>query len=167
MSISRNPKYWKHKAWGAERLYQLSRWLWVHRFCRLSLICKYINVLAFRCYIDPQANIGPRLDLPHSGFGLVIGASAEIGSDAIIFHGVTVGSAQPGPITIGDRIYIGTGATILGPIRIGADVRIGAGAVVVGSDIPDGATVVAPRSRVVLATARTAIDGADTFSRLP
>ena len=149
MSTSRNAKYWSHRAWGVERLYSVSRWLWVRNWRTASLAVKYLNTLLFRCYIDPAAQIGPRLDLPHGGFGVVISGSATIGSDAIIFHNVTIGNAKPGPITIGDRLYAGTGATILGPIRIGNDVQIGANAVVVGADVPDGATVVGPPSRVI------------------
>ncbi len=154
MAEHHNPRYWKHKAWGAERLYVVSRWLWVRRLRIPSLVIKYINALLFRCYIDPEAAIGPRLDLPHGGFGVVIGGSASIGSDAIIFHTATIGSARPGPIVIGDRVYIGAGAKILGPIRIGDDVQVGANAVVVGDDVPDGSTVVGPPCRIIRARER-------------
>lgn len=150
MIDSRNKRYWPHAQWGAERLYYLSHCLWKRGHRRLSLIAKYFNLLVFRVYIDSPARIGQRLDLPHGGFGIVIGPEVEIGDDAIIFHNVTIGHAQPGPIVIGDRVYIGTSAIILGPLRIGHDVTIGANATVT-EDIPDGATVVAQKSRILLA----------------
>ena len=160
MERSQNPKYSPHRPWGAEKLYRISRRLWVKGWRLPALAVKYVNVLAFRCYIDPAAVIGHRLDLPHGGFGVVIGGAVHIGSDAIIFHEVTLGSAKPGPIHIGDRVYVGAGARILGPIRIGDDVRIGANAVVVGFDVPDGATVVGPEYRLLPAKVRVDKDSA-------
>lgn len=151
MTESQNPRSVLHREWGTVRLYRASRRFWLHKWRIPALIAKYLNVVVFRCYIDPQAEIGPRLDLPHGGFGVVIGPRATIGSDAVIFHNVTIGSRRPGPTTIGDRAYIGTGAKILGPLNIGSDVLIGANAIVV-EDIPDGATVVGAASRIITKT---------------
>jgi serine O-acetyltransferase len=72
----------------------------------------------------------------------------EIGCDAIIMHNVTIGHARPGRIVIGNRFCAGAGATILGPVRIGHDVTIGANATV-HFDVPDGATVVGQRARII------------------
>jgi serine O-acetyltransferase len=110
---------------------------------------KYLNISLFRVYIDSQAQIGKRLDLPHGGFGVIIGPEVEIGEDAVIFHNVTIGHARPGPIVIGDRFYAGTGAIILGPVTIGNDVTVGANATIT-EDVPDGATVVGQKSRILL-----------------
>ncbi len=94
--------------------------------------------------IHPGARIGRRLFIDH-GMGVVIGETAEIGDDVLIYHGVTLGglSGQPGKRhpTIGSNVAIGAGAQVLGPIRIGDGARIGANAVVV-QDVPTGATVV-------------------------
>ncbi|MBX6386164.1 MAG: serine acetyltransferase, partial [Microbispora sp.] len=94
--------------------------------------------------IHPGAKIGRRLFIDH-GMGLVVGETAEIGDDVLIYHGVTLGglSGQPGKRhpTIGDGVAIGAGAQVLGPITVGAGARIGANAVVV-SEVPPGATVV-------------------------
>jgi serine O-acetyltransferase len=68
--------------------------------------------------------------------------------DAFIFHNVTIGHAKLGPVIIGDRLYAGTRASILGPLRIGHDVTIGANAVVT-FDVPDGATVVSQKARII------------------
>ena len=147
---SMNKRYWPHARWGCEAIYYLSHRLSKRGFNRLALLFKYINVLLFRVYIDCPAQIGSRLDLPHGGFGVVIGPDVTIGDDAIIFHNVTIGHAKPGPVTIGDRLYAGAGATILGPVRIGDDVTIGANTIVT-FDVPDGATVVSQKPRIIVA----------------
>ena len=149
MMESKNKRYWPHAQWGAEALYYLSHRLWKRGFNRLSLLVKYLNVALFRAYIDSPAQIGERLDLPHGGFGVVIGPDVRIGDDAIIFHNVTIGHAKPGPVVIGDRLYVGTGASILGPVRIGNDVTIGANTLVT-FDVTDGATVVGQKARTIL-----------------
>ena len=151
---SKNKRYWPHTQWGVETLYYLSHRLWKRGFNRLALLVKYLNVALFRAYIDSPAQIGVRLDLPHGGFGVVIGPDVIIGDDAIIFHNVTIGHAKPGPVVIGDRLYAGTGASIVGPLRIGNDVTIGANAAVT-FDVPDGATVVGQKARILLPETRT------------
>ena len=90
--------------------------------------------------IHPGAVIGRRFFIVH-GMGVVIGETAEIGDDVMIYHGVTLGGrsmarAKRHP-TIGDRVTIGAGAKVLGPVVIGADSAIGANAVVT-RDAPAG-----------------------------
>ncbi|HXD27706.1 MAG TPA: serine O-acetyltransferase EpsC, partial [Arthrobacter sp.] len=84
--------------------------------------------------IHPGATIGRRFFIDH-GMGVVIGETAEIGDDVMIYHGVTLGGRSLAKVkrhpTIGDRVVIGAGAKVLGPITIGADSAIGANAVVV------------------------------------
>ena len=98
--------------------------------------------------IHPGAQIGKRLVIDH-GVGCVIGETAVVGDDCIIFHGVTLGGLKFNPIkrhpTVGNRVLIGTGAKVLGPIYIGDGARIGANAVVM-KEVPPGATVIAPQS---------------------
>ena len=93
--------------------------------------------------IHPGAILGDRLVIDH-GMGLVIGETAEVGNDCILFHGVTLGGVkfQPGKRhpTVGNHVLIGTGATILGPVTIGHNARIGANAFVT-KDVPDGGKV--------------------------
>lgn len=88
--------------------------------------------------IHPGAQLGRRLFIDH-GMGVVIGETAEVGEDVVIFHGTTLGgtSMDPGKRhpTVGNRVTIGSGAKVLGPITIGDDVGIGANAVVV-KDVP-------------------------------
>lgn len=101
--------------------------------------------------IHPGARIGKRLVIDH-GMGIVIGETAEIGDDCIIFHGVNLGGVKFNQgkrhPTIGNRVLIGSGAKILGPITVGDGARVGANAVVTKS-IPAGKTVVAPLGLVL------------------
>ena len=88
--------------------------------------------------IHPGASIGRRFFIDH-GIGVVIGETAEIGDDVMIYHGVTLGGRSLQRVkrhpTIGDRVTIGAGAKVLGPVSIGADTAIGANAVVT-RDVP-------------------------------
>jgi serine O-acetyltransferase len=79
------------------------------------------------------------------GMGVVVGETASVGSDAVLYHGVTLGGTgkQRGKRhpTVGDRVTIGAGAKVLGPITLGNDCRVGANAVVLKA-VPDGGVVV-------------------------
>ncbi|MGL5911416.1 MAG: serine O-acetyltransferase [Phycicoccus sp.] len=92
--------------------------------------------------IHPGARIGRRFFIDH-GMGVVIGATAVVGDDVMLYHGVTLGGrtlrrgVKRHP-TVGDRVTIGAGARVLGDVEIGADAQIGANSVVV-KDIPMGA----------------------------
>jgi serine O-acetyltransferase len=101
--------------------------------------------------IHPGATIGERLFIDH-GMGVVIGETAEIGDDVLLYQGVTIGGtgAQKGKRhpTVGNRVVVGTGAAVLGNIVLEDDVKVGAGAVVVHS-VPEGSTVVGIPGRVV------------------
>lgn len=96
--------------------------------------------------IHPGASIGKRLVIDH-GVGVVIGETAVIGDDCIIFHGVTLGGLKFDPIkrhpTVGNHVLIGTGAKILGPLTIGDHSMIGANAVVI-KDVPPHTTMLTP-----------------------
>ncbi|WP_048554384.1 serine O-acetyltransferase EpsC, partial [Nostocoides japonicum] len=91
--------------------------------------------------IHPGATIGRRFFIDH-GMGVVIGETAEIGDDVMLYHGVTLGGRSLARVkrhpTLGSRVTVGAGAKILGPIEIGDDVQIGANSVVV-RDVPAGA----------------------------
>jgi serine O-acetyltransferase len=101
--------------------------------------------------IHPGATIGHRFFIDH-GMGVVIGETAEIGDDVLIYQGVTLGGTghergKRHP-TLGNRVVVGTGAKVLGGIVIGDNVKIGAGSVVVHS-VPADCTVVGIPGRVV------------------
>ncbi len=86
---------------------------------------------------------------PHGIRGIFISHNAVIGENAIIFHHVTIGAGNGGSPTIGKNAYIGAGAKIIGGIKIGDNVKIGAGCVVC-EDIPDNATVVMNKPRIII-----------------
>lgn len=97
--------------------------------------------------IHPGAVIGRRFFIDH-GMGVVIGETAEVGDDALLYHGVTLGgrSSNKGKRhpTVGDGVTIGAGARILGPVLIGDRTQIGANAVVVKNVPPDSVAVGVP-----------------------
>ena len=119
-----------HAVWGYRIAHRLWRW-------RLRLLARvYSQFVRFLTGVEihPAATIGRRLFIDH-GMGVVVGETAVIGDDVLIYHGVTLGgtSSVPGrrhPM-IGDRVVIGAGASVLGPITVGADSLVGANAVVV------------------------------------
>jgi serine O-acetyltransferase len=88
--------------------------------------------------IHPGATIGRRFFIDH-GMGVVIGETAEIGDDVMVYHGVTLGGRTMRQVkrhpTVGNRVTIGAGAKVLGPLHIGDDSAIGANSVVT-RDVP-------------------------------
>ena len=101
--------------------------------------------------IHPGAKIGRRLVIDH-GMGIVIGETAEIGDDCLLYHGVTLGGTgrdqgKRHP-TIGNNVLVSTGAKVLGPFKVGDGARIAANAVVL-KEIPENATAVGVPARVV------------------
>lgn len=94
--------------------------------------------------IHPGAQIGRRFVIDH-GMGVVIGETAVVGDDVMIYHGVTLGGVSTKRVkrhpTIGNRVMIGAGAKLLGPVEIGDDSRVGANAVVTKS-APAGSVLV-------------------------
>lgn len=101
--------------------------------------------------IHPGATIGRRFFIDH-GMGVVIGETAVIGDDVLMYHNVTLGGTSLEKVkrhpTIGNGVLIGMGAKILGNITVGDNARIGANAVVT-RDVPADATAVGIPARVV------------------
>jgi serine O-acetyltransferase len=101
--------------------------------------------------IHPGAEIGKRFVIDH-GVGVVIGETAIIGDDVLIYHGVTLGGKTLDPVkrhpTVGDRVIIGAGAKLIGAITIGNDCAVGANAVVT-KDMPNGTVAVGVNARLL------------------
>lgn len=122
---------------------------------KLKFIARLVSQLA-RFFtgieIHPAAQIGKGFFCDH-GMGVVIGGTAQVGKNCVMFQGVTLGGtgkhAGKRHPTIGDNVLIGAHATLLGPIDIGDNVKIGAETVVINCDIPSNATVVGSPGRVV------------------
>lgn len=125
---------------------------WFYRR-RLFFIARVISQLARHftgIEIHPGATIGHRFVIDH-GMGIVIGETAEIGDDVLLYHGVTLGgtgkdSGKRHP-TIGNNVMVACGAKILGPFKVGDNSRIASNAVVL-SEIPPNATAVGVPARV-------------------
>ncbi len=131
-----------------------------HRMAHF-LYCRRLKFLA-RCVsqwsrfwtgieIHPGAEIGRRLVIDH-GMGIVIGETAQVGDDCLIYHGVTLGGTGKDQgkrhPTIGNNVLISTGAKVLGPFTVGDNSRIAANAVVL-SEVPPDATAVGIPAQIV------------------
>ncbi|MGL5296132.1 MAG: serine O-acetyltransferase EpsC [Culicoidibacterales bacterium] len=120
--------------------HHIAHWFWNHSCYMIGLLISFYTRMLTGIEIHPQAAIGRRLFIDH-GVGVVIGATAIIGDDVTIYHGVTLGG-QGSSIagrrhpSIGNSVMIGAGAKLLGPITVGNHVKIGANAVVL-QDIPN------------------------------
>lgn len=102
--------------------------------------------------ISPRASIGGGLYIGHVG-GVIISQHAVIGRNCDISQRVTIGTSatgRPGAPTLGDNVYVGTGATLAGKIRIGNGAKIAANTLVI-DDVPNGATVMGVPGRVIFA----------------
>jgi serine O-acetyltransferase len=136
-----------HAIW----IHRITHWLWKNDVKFIARWLSQIGRWLTGIEIHPGAKIGPGFFIDH-GMGVVIGETAEIGTDVTIYHEVTLGgtSLNKGKRhpTIGDRVVIGAGAKVMGAIEIGADSRIGANAVVVKS-VPDNSVVVGVPGQIV------------------
>ena len=135
----------------AIRMYRRAHWFYKHN---MKFWARLISQRAARktgIEIHPGAVIGHRLVIDH-GHGVVIGETAEIGDDVLIYQGVTlggtgkdVGKRHP---TIGNNVMICSGAKVLGPFKVGDNSRVAAGAVVL-EEVPPNCTVVGVPAKIV------------------
>lgn len=131
--------------------HRVSRWFYLREWFTTGRFVSQFARFLTGIEIHPGARIGERLFIDH-GLGVVIGETAEVGDDVLLYQGVTLGGTgnecgKRHP-TLGNRVVIGTGASVLGNIKLGDDVKVGAGSVVVHS-VPNGSTVVGIPGRVV------------------
>lgn len=131
--------------------YRIARWFHIRgrRFIArwISQQARFLTGIE----IHPGAKIGRGLFIDH-GSGVVIGETAEVGENCIIYQGVTLGgtgkdTGKRHP-TLGNNVLVGSGAKILGPFKVGDNAKIAAGAVVL-SEVPENATAVGVPARVV------------------
>jgi serine O-acetyltransferase len=136
-----------HAIW----LHRIAHFLWRKGIKTLARIISHINRFLTGIEIHPGAKIGRRFFIDH-GMGVVIGETAEIGDDVLMYQGVVLGGTslkkEKRHPTIGNNVVIGAGAILLGPIKVGDGAKIGAGSVVI-KDVPEGTTVVGVPARVV------------------
>ena len=131
--------------------YRLAHWLHLHHCRFLARLVSQLSKFLTGIEIHPGATIGRRLVIDH-GTGIVIGETAEIGDDCLLYQGVTlggtgkdVGKRHP---TLGNNVMVGSGAKVLGPFKVGNNARIASNSVVL-REVPDHATVVGVPGRVV------------------
>jgi len=143
-------------------LHRVSHGLWRRGFCLPARLLSSFSRFLTGIEIHPGADVGRRCFIDH-GMGVVIGETAQIGSDVLIYQGVSLGgtSLTKGKRhpTIEDYCIIGLGATVLGPVTVGRHSRVGAGSVVVSS-VPAHSTVVGVPGRVVSEHAVHSAEGA-------
>lgn len=124
---------WMHRI--AHRWWQSPGMTWPAR------VLAYVARAVTGVEIHPGAHIGRRFFIDH-GMGVVIGETAVIGDDVMLFQGVTLGGTSGQRVkrhpTLGDRVMVGAGAKILGDVHVGSNVKVGANSVVV-KDVPTGA----------------------------
>ena len=131
--------------------YRLTHFLWRYKFYWLARFISTFARWITGIEIHPGAVIGRRFFIDH-GMGVVIGETAIIGDDCMLYHGVTLGGTTWDKVkrhpTLKNGVVIGAGAKILGPIILGENVRVGSNSVVVRS-IDDNETVVGIPGRIV------------------
>jgi serine O-acetyltransferase len=130
-----------HAVW----VHRLAHGMWQRPGLRLAArVLSNVNRTLTGVEIHPGATIGRRFFIDHA-MGVVIGETAEVGDDVMLYHGVTLGgrsmSRGKRHPTVHDGAVLGAGATVLGPVTVGAGAQLGANSVVV-QDIPAGAIVV-------------------------
>jgi serine O-acetyltransferase len=123
-----------HAIWG----HRISHFLWRINLKLIARIHSNLLRSATGIEIHPAAKIGRRFFIDH-GMGVVIGATAVVGDDVMIYHDVTlgargIGSGKRHP-TIGNNVVIGAGARVLGDIKVGEGAKISAN-MVVTKDVP-------------------------------
>ncbi len=131
--------------------HRLAHFLYGHRLKFLARLVSQWSRHWTGIEIHPGAKIGRRLVIDH-GMGTVIGETAELGDDCLLYHGVTLGGTGKDQgkrhPTLGNNVMVATGAKVLGPFHVGDNARIAANAVVL-SEIPPNATAVGVPARVV------------------
>jgi len=135
----------------ALRFHHVAHFLWRRNFRLLARVISQVSRFLTGIEIHPAAKIGRRFFIDH-GAGVVIGETAEIGDDVLLYQGVVLGGTtlekKKRHPTLGNNVVMGTGSVALGPITIGDGARIGSGSVVI-KPVPHGATVVGIPGRVV------------------
>jgi serine O-acetyltransferase len=139
--------------WPSVVLYRLDAWARRRGIPLLPVIADVLNRLLFGVIIGKNVEIGPGFCISHGS--VVIDGVTRIGKNCSINPYVTIGLSTSSKVglslrgpTIGDNVYIGTGARVLGPVKIGDNAKIGANAVVL-TDVPDNHTAVGVPARVI------------------
>lgn len=135
----------------AIRSYRLAHWFYVRKYYTIARIISQHARNKTGIEIHPGATIGRGLFIDH-GMGVVIGETAVIGDNCLLYQGVTLGGTGKDKgkrhPTLGNNVLVGAGAKVLGPFTVGNNVKIAANAVVLNA-IPDDCTAVGVPARIV------------------
>jgi serine O-acetyltransferase len=136
-----------HAVWG----YRVAHALWERGFTFTARLLSQAVRLFTGVEIHPAADVGRRLFVDH-GAAVVIGETAEIGDDVLMYHGVTLGGdsmrREKRHPTLEDGVTVGANATLLGDITVGENATVGAGSVVVESVPPETTVAGSPAEQV-------------------
>ncbi|MCR4726653.1 MAG: serine O-acetyltransferase [Clostridia bacterium] len=143
--------YFTYSGVIALRMYRRAHWFYQHGHKFIARVISQRAKKRTGIEIHPAAKIGRRLFIDH-GAGVVIGETAEIGDDVVIYQGVTLGGTGKDKgkrhPTLQDRVMVSSGAKVLGPFTVGHDSKIGSNSVVL-KEVPPQSTVVGVPGRVV------------------
>ncbi len=131
--------------------YRMAHWFYKHKMLMIARIISQTSRFFTGIEIHPGATIGKGFFIDH-GMGVVIGETAVIGDNCLIYQGVTLGGTgkdrgKRHP-TLGNNVMVGSGAKVLGPFTVGNNVKIAANAVVLDA-IPDNCTAVGVPARII------------------
>lgn len=160
----RNIEFILYPGFQAIVFHRFTHLLWNLRLPFIPRLLSQINRFFTGLEIHPGATIGKGFFVDH-GAGVVIGETAILGDNCVLFHNVTLGGTgkhggKRHP-SLGNDVFVGTGATLLGPISVGNNVKIGANAFVVMRDVPNDCTVVGTPAKIIRR------DGVDVNEELP
>ena len=137
--------------------HRIAHFLYRHRLLFLARLVSQLSRHLTGIEIHPGAKIGRRFVIDH-GMGIVIGETAEVGDDCLIYHGVTLGGTGKDQgkrhPTVGNNVLLSCGAKVLGPFKIGDNARIASNAVVL-SEVPPDATAVGIPAQIVRIAGKT------------
>lgn len=142
----------------AVTMHRLAHWLWKSRLIVPARLLSQLTRTLTGIEIHPGAQLGRRLFIDH-GMGVVIGETAMVGDDVVIYQGVTLGAgaaARGGAETrgkkrhpsLGDNVVVGSGAEIQGAITVGNNVQVASGSIVL-KPVPDNSVVVGVPGRII------------------
>ena len=137
-----------HALW----LHRVANDLWTHEASFSARAVSHVNRFVTGIEIHPGATIGRRVFIDH-GMGIVVGETAKVGDDCLLYKGVVLGGTSLNRVKrhpqLGNGVVVGSNACVLGAIEIGEGARIGSGSVVV-RPVPAGATVVGVPARIIV-----------------
>jgi len=148
--------------------HRVAHWLYLHhRYFLARWLSQHVRKKT-GIEIHPGAAIGRRLVIDH-GCGIVIGETAEIGDDCLLYQGVTLGGTGKDQgkrhPTLGNNVMVGSGARVLGPFKVGDNARIAAGAVVL-QEVPPDCTAVGVPARIARVNGKPVVSYADDVDQI-